>query len=109
MNDKLIDTLAGKLGTTAENVFSALVKQAPISASVNIVSMSIFLLIVALSWALVKKCDPDSKGPVLVLAALISIIWIAMAIALAPEIASGFVNPEYCAIREIAWYFKSAK
>lgn len=52
---KLIRELADKLGTTAEHLWSVLVKQAPISSATDCVGLIVLWIIMGLSFCKLKK------------------------------------------------------
>ncbi|MEY2500558.1 MAG: hypothetical protein QOI07_892 [Verrucomicrobiota bacterium] len=108
---KLIEELAQKLGTTAEHLWSVLVRQAPISASVDFIqliglwALSYFLIRYAVKkW---RDCDiegEDCEGRVMMATIASGIVFVMAMIAFftAPgNIVSGFFNPEYWALKQI--------
>ena len=105
---QLLETLALKLGTTAEHLWSVLVRQAPISGATNLVLCIIAVLIL---WNLIKfvnhktsNRDADwyyDRHPawfgigILMFSASIGI---SVSI---PQIVYAFANPEYWALKQL--------
>ena len=115
---QLIDTLATKLGTTAEHLWGVLIRQAPISGAVNLV-LCITMFVAA--WRLIvfvkrKTTVPekteDNKfphaewgGDEAMLGWGIALFTAAVAVfctlSSASTIIAAFVNPEYWALKEL--------
>lgn len=101
----ILKELADKLGTTAEYLWAALLKQSVISGTVSLVMTSATIIIAAvavwLAWEKTTKCDFDIKMlvrvPTLFFVFVIAII---IADTLATTIAA-FFNPEYWALMQI--------
>ena len=110
--ETLIRALAEKLGTTAEHLWMALVKQAPITAAVD--------LLVLIGWAaacfwVVKKVAQKTKEPsdgyaewrgegaffAWAGAAMLCGLTLLIGGASLSGIVAGFVNPEYWALKEV--------
>lgn len=120
MNDqtaKLLEQLAQKLGTTTEYLWSILLKQAPIDATVTLLQ-TIFILFVG--WGIFKVHKRLLKKPAnqdyddsyyekydlgaMVPMVIVTIGWGIMAIicfCCFGSIISGYLNPEYWALKEI--------
>lgn len=116
---KLLRELAEKLGTTAEQLWSVLVKQAPIDAVTDLLILAgswvIFWILLSYSkkayadYALKEAANKNEyRGPdpskaiifaiIAVVAGMASVIG---SIAFASPIISGLFNPEYWALRQI--------
>jgi hypothetical protein len=107
---KLIQQLAEKLGTTADHLWAVLVRQAPISCTIDLIT-TIASLIAAplLAWlatrAMQKADDGEEAqvpiaiafGIVAVMAGLIA----AVAVCSLGNTLSGFFNPEYWALKQV--------
>jgi len=112
---KLIEQLAQKLGTTAEYLWTILLKQAPISAMIDLMCLVLFTIIGIALYKLHKYCAKktgedersiyDDRGELVIPAMLIlTVIWIIFFIASflsIGNIINGFFNPEYWALKEI--------
>ena len=117
MNDqttKLIETLAAKLGTTAEYLWAVLLKQASISATISLVWLFIevflitsFIVIVNNKGRALKESgDQWDDLQVIQIIGLIcgSVAALGFGIAALYEIQNiviGYANPEYWALQEI--------
>ena len=115
---QLIDTLATKLGTTAEHLWDVLIRQAPISGAVDLV-LCVSMLVAA--WRLIvfvkrkttvpKKTEHNKFpyaewggndamlgwGAALCMAA----VAVFYTLSSASTIIAAFVNPEYWALKEL--------
>ena len=109
---RVIQSLADKLGTTAEHLWGVLVRQAPITATIEIGYIPVMLV---LAWVGVKMLvkgkerfdegDNEVIGMTLSIAGFIicgvaAITLIAAFCCLSTNIA-GFLNPEYWALKQI--------
>ena len=118
MNDqttKLIEQLAQKLGTTAEYLWTVLLKQAPISALTDLFYLVITTIIGIGLYKLHKYfCkdgigeydnslydDNDYVAPVMIALTIIWGICIIACFFSIGNIINGFVNPEYWALKQI--------
>ena len=121
MEDKylqLIEALAAKLGTTAEHLWGVLVKQAPISGTVDLV-LCIVIAAVTVWWVVLVKTKTTKppktkdenyptaewKDEAALLAWVITIIAVMFVIITiicsAQGIAAAFANPEYWALKQL--------
>lgn len=107
MNDKVIELLAQKLGTTVEFLWAVLLKQAPIYAISNTVQLCVYLCAFAL-WVryLLKNVGNygfiDDVMPILVV--ITSFVGFALAIYVflePPMILTAIFNPEFWALKQI--------
>lgn len=112
MNDntaKLLEQLAAKLGTTTEYLWGILLKQAPISATVQLVQT--ILIILAAVWLFKRHkknlksdyYDSDELETVvpMVLGALVLLILLIAALLCIETIFYGYFNPEYWALDKL--------
>lgn len=114
----LIDRLAEKLGTTAELLWSVLVRQAPISGVIDLVTFSllVFAAVTAFRFAKRKTTVPKNKrgeyrGPAEFEDIGATIAWIMFGVVLlfvfmaayelSHDIIAAFINPEYWALMKI--------
>lgn len=101
---KVIETLAAKLGTTAEYLWGVLIKQAPISGMCDILGFVIVGSILFCLYILVRKTEyADSDAEItswggLGIASLIVLIALLTTLT---DIISCFANPEYWALKQI--------
>lgn len=109
---KLLEQLAQKLGTTSEYLWGILLKQAPISATMNTLGFIIILLIGIVLYKLhnsfminENKTSYYNLGDNLGIPMfIVSIFWFGMVIfvfAKLPYILNGFFNPEFWAFNYI--------
>ena len=116
MNDAqqaLIETIATKLGTTAEHLWGVLIKQAPISAATDLASCVVFVLLSVGFILFVKRNTtvPDGEHRAIWnnegaffawFAALLFLVFTIVTVtSLAGVIIAGFINPEYWALQRI--------
>lgn len=100
--------LSNKLGTTSEYLFSALVKQAPISGIINLLVI-VLLFVLTFLWTrnvYKKSCLHYYEEESIRFFAWLSVI-ILLFISLCmleslPIVISGLINPEYWALKEIS-------
>lgn len=108
MNEKILEalqTLAAKLGVTAEHLWGVLIKQAPIDGTIDFIAcVSLVYFNVAFLRLVVRKTlsdDPDCAiaawGAVVVLVIISSIIVWRNAV----MIIAAFFNPEYWALKQL--------
>jgi Flp pilus assembly pilin Flp len=110
---KLIQQLADKLGTTAEHLWAVLVRQAPITSCVDVVVLIAAVIATVISARTLMKGVKGLKdgfendGLNMSMAIVGSIVCLIAAIVLIICIAglgttaSGFLNPEYWALKQI--------
>lgn len=106
---KLIEQLAEKLGTTTQYLWSVLLKQAPVSATINILYI---LLVIGMGFFLLRlhkffsnedgRMSYDDQGEYLGVPMFIAgVVWAIIAIAAffsVDDIITGYLNPEFWAI-----------
>ncbi|HYD91835.1 MAG TPA: hypothetical protein VEA37_10160 [Flavobacterium sp.] len=109
----LLDKLASELGTTAEYLWSVLIKQAPISATVTLIQIAILCVIGFYLYKAHKRFaqldqNNDSMydnqfylGPVMMCVFLVWGFLIVVAFFSIDEIFYGYFNPEYWALQKI--------
>lgn len=116
---KLIESLANKLGTTTEYLWSILLRQAPVSAFIDLVQYAIIILYVYLIYkkhqqlSVVKEWKGgyrEESGysfyeegafiPMLIGSIIAVILVISMFFSI-PDTINGFINPEYWALKKI--------
>lgn len=104
---QLLETIATKLGTTAEHLWGVLVRQAPISGATDLV---LCIILAVAAWKLIeliksKTADPESEwrfDPMpAVFFAIVAIILSVLALLHIPGIVSAFANPEYWALKQL--------
>jgi len=114
---KLIEQLANKLGTTSEYLWSVLIKQAPISASITLIQMAILLLLSFFLFKthirLMKKTSDDRyaetkydqlgdwSGFAMAIVGGVVFILLILCCGSLEDVVNGFFNPEYWALKEI--------
>ncbi len=117
---KLIEQLAQKMGTTTEYLWSVLLKQAPIDATITLFQTICVMLFGCILWKihkrLLKKDSEDKYSetgyekheegviiPMLVAVIIFLILFIACFFCFS-DIINGYFNPEYWALRRILNY-----
>ena len=99
---QLLETIATKLGTTAEHLWGVLVRQAPIDAMANIAILAVALAAVAYGWSrAVKIEDRDFKEVATLVLIGASGLMAFFSLASINGIVSAFANPEYWALKQL--------
>ncbi len=112
---KLIEQLAQKLGTTAEYLWAVLLKQAPISAMVDLVYLVIVIIMGIGMYKLHKYCTKETGEykesiyedngefvrPAMVILTIVWVIFFIICFFSIGNIVNGFFNPEYWALKEV--------
>jgi hypothetical protein len=110
---KLVEQLAKKLGTTADYLWSVLLKQAPISALTDL----IYFVLISISGYFLLKVhktfskedehgdskyyDNDALAPIMITLTFIWAILFIVSFFSIGNVINGFLNPEYWALDEI--------
>lgn len=118
-NNQLLETLAQNLGTTVEYLWSVLLKQAPISATIDLILLILVLVAGYLLYRLHVRLSAttpnkdkyygdesvydssDIAAPLMCIAATIWFLIFIVAVCYIPNIINGYFNPEYWALKEI--------
>jgi len=109
---KLIEQLAQKLGTTSAYLWSVLIKQAPIDATITLIQVIIIIITGSVLYKAHKRfCNDDNKisyynqEEILVFPMfVVAIIWGVFVIAsffCIGDIINGYLNPEYWALHHV--------
>jgi hypothetical protein len=101
---QLLDTYATKLGTTSELLWGVLLKQAPISATADLILLAFLFLIAGLCFWCSAKCfdnDDDGKATLFCVGVVFSILFTINGACSLSSIAGAYLNPEYWALQEI--------
>jgi uncharacterized membrane-anchored protein len=107
---KRVDALAAKLGVAAGELWRILVTQAKVEAWISAGWSVVFAIATAVAggfsyWLIisairrVRTDSDDSTGGVGLLLGLLSVVLLIMTFGFAQEAASGFLNPEYQALK----------
>ncbi len=106
---QFLNALATKLGTTAEYLWSILVAQAPISATIQLIQTIILTVVTVFLWRAHKRFLNSKAydafefypgGAMTISAAIVLCIWIVNFFSI-DNLISGFFNPEYWALNEL--------
>lgn len=100
----LLEKLATKLGVTSEYLWSVLVKQAPVSSTVDLIlGVVAFLVLVAAVFFAKRGLDDDEELPAILgaIATLVSFCVFVGFLCCLSNILSGFFNPEFWALNYI--------
>lgn len=106
---QLIEQLAQKLGTTTEYLWGILIKQAPVSATIDLIYFIIIIILCVLFWRIHRyfcKTDKYSDYEDLLIIPMVFIgsfilILAAMSFFSLGDIITAFINPEYWALDEV--------
>lgn len=104
--ETLIRELAVKLGTTAEHLWGVLIRQAPIHAASTMLGFAVAIGLLAFVGVRIRRavlsddCDEAAIFGGLVCAALTAGVFAALCMSI-NDMASGFFNPEYWALKEV--------
>jgi len=108
---ELLRELAAKFGTTAEHLWGVLVKQAPISSTVDLLVIAGWMVLLGIGAFLIRKNtkpDPDGgyrddelKMIMWTVWGLCFFVFTSVAGCSMALIISGFFNPEYWALQQI--------
>jgi len=114
---KLIEQLAAKLGTTSQYLWSILLKQAAVSATVTLIQMILIFgygyVLYRIHLKLLKKKSDDkyaeniyesTEGGAavpMIMGGLLFIILATMSLCSIGDIVNGYVNPEYWALNKV--------
>lgn len=105
---KLLETIAAKLGVTADMLWAALIKQAPISSTIDTILILLYFVIVGLVHRMIRradvsKFDDDESARTVVLGCYWIVFGIAgfFLITQAPLVIAGWFNPEYWALKQL--------
>lgn len=108
---ELLQQLAAKLGTTAEHLWTVMIRQAFISACTDLI---FYATTIALVWIFIKKLPrllgllEDSEDLpeflyflALIALAVITVGFVVVSIAMIPGTIAALANPEYWALKQI--------
>jgi hypothetical protein len=117
MNDKLLQDLANKLGTTSEYLWGVLVKQAHAQVYIDIVSdvLGLGLIFVLLKtanylWKKFKEDDDRDGCAILAVACLFFAVVLSLALIFSiPDTMTAAMNPEYWALDKVLDAIKKSK
>ena len=111
--EKLINDLARKLGTTTEYLWSVLIKQAPVSATIQLFqTLAVILfgyILYRVHKRLAKKDEDgdtgyemyDAAAPVMIVASAIFSILFLVVFCCFSSVVNGYFNPEYWALKRV--------
>lgn len=113
----LLNKLADKLGTTADNLWKILLHQAPVDATITLIQCLLFLLVPFIVYKVHRRIlkmeygygENDGYGIIMILAAVISAILVIVVIFSIGTIINGYINPQYWALEKILDTLKPAK
>ena len=115
---ELLEALAAKLETTVEYLWAVLVQQARVEAIIDLVFIAVMMLFWVALYFWHKHCLKPIQsnsygednlyekgdgiiGAVTFFIALFVLLFTVIAIFQIPDIITGFINPEYAALKEI--------
>lgn len=117
-NNQLLETLAQQLGTTVEYLWGVLLKQAPVSATIDLVTCLLLIAFMYGTWRLHRyysapinddedylDCtryeENDLAIIIVVVFGVVSLVMLFCILSAIPGIINGYFNPEYWALKEI--------
>lgn len=109
MDDKTLEAiteLATKLGTTVEHLWAAVLRQAPISATVDIIFMAIWGAAIVGLMVCLKINEENIRDQETICIAWIALIavgilYLVVVTSCIAMLVAAFVNPEYWALKQI--------
>jgi len=116
---KLIEQLAEKMGTTSQYLWSILIKQAPVDATITLIQILISIAFALILYKIHKKLSKsdkdgynrydDNEFTVIIMAvALCSVIILLIAsFCCIGDVINGYFNPEYWALDKVLHSIKS--
>lgn len=103
--EKLIRELSEKLGATAEHLWSVMIKQAAIDSSISIIQCILLIWLVIASFKYFKRKHSEDEhelmGVVWCFWGLVSMLIVMSILFGLDDILTGFVNPEYWALKQL--------
>jgi Na+(H+)/acetate symporter ActP len=103
--NQMLKLLADKLGVATEYLWSALLRQAPVSSATGLIGDIVLIVIFTLIW---RKIRPAALGEdfsfypeayfLVGFVSLFALLWILSSL---PSQISGFLNPEYWALQQL--------
>lgn len=110
MKDEVIKQLADKLGVAVDVLWAALLKQAPIAATIDLMISVAVGVFIFFAWKLALKCEPRKESYLdlcsdrtcaVVVAFLVTFVLGGIALVSLNTVLAGFFNPEYWALKQI--------
>ena len=102
---KLIENLSIKFGTTAEHLYGVMVKQASISSTTTLVNILIGYILSIIIFRIGRKLNKENPGDIgealSFVSVLFSVIVTFFLMGFSGSITSGYINPEYWAIKQL--------
>ena len=113
--EKLIEQLAQKLGTTADYLWSVLLRQAHISAITDLIYLALLIIVGVVIFKAHKKFFSKEKGSfnyydynsgelLIAIMGLVSLVWAMVFVVCLfsiGDIINGFFSPEYWALEKV--------
>lgn len=105
--NQAINLIAEKLSVPANGIYEALIRQAPITATIMAASLLIvFAILTAFTLFLLRysKSENSDEEVLMVLFSVlfgVSLVFLIVVIVCLPEIVSGYFNPQYWALKDI--------
>lgn len=100
---KMVETLASKLGVTAEHLWGVLTKQAAVTGMIDLTLALALIALTGTAFTYVRHEEWDSDVEVLPWSAVTVLFFVTLfyVMANAEEIVTAFVNPEYWALYQL--------
>ena len=110
-NETLIRELATRLGTTADHLWSVLIKQAYVSSLTDVIIICVWLVILVVTGGLLyralrEEVDADALIFPIVCWLMFACFTVLVVSFSASNILSGFYNPEYWALQKVLTLLK---
>jgi hypothetical protein len=106
----LINQLAAQVGTVGSNLWAALIKQAPITAATDAITLAVCWYLFSKGVSKTKKMfadDHDAAPPAAITLVVIGIILGVITLVNVEWIVAGFFNPDYWALHQVTSFLKS--
>lgn len=109
---QLLAALASKLGVATDTIWSALIRQAPVSSAMHLITIAVCLAAAARTlWCLARQYrdleDVPWPSVLLVVGSIVAVAACLLVLLCGgPTLLSGFTNPEYWAICQLTELLK---
>lgn len=101
--EKIIRDLSEKLGTTTEHLWNVLIRQAPITATIELITSILLIIAGIIGWNYLSKLKLNEfdKAPMYTIAVILISFCIIFILCSLPMQIAGLLNPEYWALKQI--------
>lgn len=109
---QLLTALANKLGVATDTIWSALIRQAPVSSAMHLITIAVCLAAAALTLRRLARQNQDIEdmpwsSVLLMFGSIVAVVACLLVLLCGgPTLLSGFTNPEYWAICQLTELLK---